>query len=112
MRQRIEQNEKPDGLFGVRVGVWLTAFGLMTACVLTIELSRHTSRPKTETASQGVPGQDSSARPQAGVRRMARKVFTSGFYESGASYETGEAQFSLIEQMIQDRRQWMDSPEY
>jgi hypothetical protein len=110
MRQRIEQKKKADGPLGIRTGVWLTVFGLVLVCLLTISLSqRHSSRPTTETPLENVAGQDSSNRPRVSVQRTPNIKFTPKDYESGSDNE--DALWSMAEQMAQDRRTWVDGPE-
>ena len=111
MRQRIEQKKKADGPLGVRIGVWFTVFGLVFACVLTISLSqRHSSRLITETPLEDEADQDSLDRPQVSAQRTARIKFTPKVYESGSDYDNEDALLSMVEQMTQDRRTWMDNP--
>jgi len=108
MRDGIKQNNKADGPLGIRTGVWLVVFGLLLVCVLTISLPRrHTSVPTPEAASEDVAVQSLLHRPASG-RHTAREQFTPEVYESAAGYDIGEAQLSMIEQMVQDRRTWTD----
>ena len=111
MRERIQQNKKADCPLGIRTGVWLIVFGSVLVSVLTINLSRHhTSQPTRDTASEALPDLDSSThRPS--FRRTAHREFTPAAYESGPSDDIGEAHLTMIEQMTQDRRTWMDSSE-
>jgi len=112
MRQRLKQIKKGEGPLGIRTAVWLSTFGLMLVGVLTIHLSRqHREPPAGEIASAEVADQDSLPLPQARVRRAAHREVTPNVCESGVGCDKGEALFSMIEQMIQDRRTWMDNPE-
>ena len=110
MRHCIEQKDKADGPLGIRIGVWLSVFGMVLVCLLAISLSqRQSSRPTTETALEDVADQDSSNRSQLSVRWTARIKFTPKVYESGSDYNNEDAVLSMIEQMTQDRRTWMDN---
>jgi len=107
----IEQKKKADGPLGIRTCVWITVSGLVLVCLVTISLSqRPSSRPTTETALEDVADQDSSNRPQVSVQRTAHIKFRPKVYESGSDYNSEDALLSMVEQMTQDRRTWMDLP--
>jgi len=100
-----------DGPLVVRTGVWLIVLVLALVCVLPIKLSLdHTSRPTRGTASEDLADPDSSIQPPASVRTV-HKRFTAEAYESGSGYDSRDALLSMVEQMTQDRRTWMDNPE-
>jgi len=112
MRQRNDQNKKTDGPLGIRTVVWLVVLGLVLACLLTIHVSRHeTGASADKIVSEQLEGQRSSPGPQAQFRRTAYRRITPDVYESEARYDNEEAQFSMVEQMLQDRRTWMDNPD-
>src|SRR6266498_1139307 len=100
-----------DGPLGVRTGVWLIVLVLALVCVLPIKLSLdHTGRPTRGTASEDLADHDSSIHPPASVRTV-HKRFPAEAYESGSGYDSRDALLSMVEQMTQDRRTWMDNPE-
>jgi hypothetical protein len=97
---------------GIRIGVWLLVFGLVLVCVLAIDLClHHRNRLPGATSSDGVADQDASTQTLASVRRTTYEELMPDVYQIGEVYEIGEAQWSMIEQMIQDRGTWMDNPE-
>ena len=104
-----EQNKKTGGPLGIRAGIWLVVFGLLLACMLTIWLPRHyTNSTMREISSEDQRTKSSFARPQAGVRRTANEGSMREVSRNGADYDIGDAQVSMIEQMVQDRRTWTD----
>src|SRR5262245_61287184 len=102
MRQHIEQDKNADGLLGVRLGVWLFAFGLMLVSLLpTIYLFAHRPAPRpVETASE-----DEAAAPSSRQQAVIRQ--TPDADENAAGYDE-EPQFSMIKEMVEDRRTWID----
>src|SRR5688572_17249524 len=105
MRQRIEQKQKADRPPVIRTGVWLTVFGLVLVCLLTISLSqRHASRPTTEAPWEDGADQDSSNEPLVRVQRTVNLKFTLNDYENGSDYDNEDALWFMVEQMAQDRR--------
>jgi hypothetical protein len=111
MRQPIAHNNKAGGPLGIRSGVWLIVFGLLLLCVLTISLSYHHAYSRSgDIASEAIAGQDSSLPSQTRPRRTADKEITPEVHDGGAAYDIGEPEFAVIEQMVQDRRTWVDGP--
>jgi hypothetical protein len=101
MRQRIQQTTKADGPFSIRISVWLIVFGSVLICVLTNSLSRHHTSQLTAEATS-----DSSTH-ETGSRRTDHIEFMPATYES-ASFDFDDVQLTLIEEMVKDRRTWMD----
>jgi len=107
MRQSIEQNKKADRP-GIRTGVWLTVFGLVLVCLLTISFPK--CRATTETSLEDMADQDSVIQPHGSVQRTSHIKFTPKVSDSGSDYDNEEALLTVVEQLTQDRRTWMDNP--
>ena len=111
MRQRIEQKKNANGPLGIRTGVWLSGFGLVLVSLLILGSPRgDISRPTTETALEDLANQDSSNRPQVNAQRRANIKFTPKVSESVSDSDNDDDLLSMVEQMTQDRRTWMDDP--
>ena len=109
MRQHLNQKKKLAGPLGIRTTVWLFVFGLALVCVLII--SRHHAEPPVgEIAAEGYRDQDSSPHSWSKVRRTAQTEVWPETYEDRAGYGNGEIDLSMVEQLSQDRRTWVDGP--
>jgi hypothetical protein len=109
MREHIDQSKRSNGLFGIRIGLWLVVFVAAIGCILMISLS---SYDPSQLASDGVSEselpQDSSTH-NTGFRRTRNMEFTPATYHSRESWDFDEAQLALINEMTQDRRTWWDT---
>jgi len=107
MRQHLNGNKKADGPLGVRPAVWLVVFGLVLVCMLIIS-RHHTEQPAREMAVEEVREQNSSPRSWPKIHRMAEVEVRPEVYHVQVGYR--EIDLSMVEQMVQDRRTWMDDP--
>jgi len=111
MRQHFNQNKKVDGPLGIRPTVWFVVFGLVLVCMLLI--SRYqTEQPPREIAVEEVPEQNSSPHSWPKIRTAAQAEFGPEVYVDQVGYGNGEIDLSMVEQMVQDRRTWMDDVEF
>ena len=111
MRQHPKQQKKLDGPLGIRTTVWLFVFGLVLMSVLII--GRHlTEPPAGENAAEALRAQASAPHAWSQVRRTAQTGVWPETYEDRAGYGNGEIDLSMVEQTIQDRRSWMDGPQW
>ena len=109
MREHIDQRKRSDGLSGIRIGVWLVAFGAALVCMLMITQSPFgPSQLTSDSVSESQLPQD-SATHKTSFQRAHNVVFTPAAYESRASWDFDEAQLAVINEMTQDRRTWWDS---
>ena len=110
MQQHLIRNKKVDAPHGIRNTVWLVVFGLVLVCVLII--SRHYIAPGREIAAEEVREQDSSPHSSPMVRRTAQTEVRPKAYEERGGYGNGETELSMVEQIVQDRRTWVDDPQW
>ena len=106
MRQHLNRNQKVDGPLGIRPTVWFVVFGLVLVCVLMISRC-HIEQPTLDVAAEEVPEQNASPRSWPKIRRTAQAEVRP---EDQVGYGNGEIDLSMVEQMVQDRRTWMDDP--
>ena len=109
MRHHFNQNKKVDGPLGIRPTVWLVVFGLVLVCMLLIS-RHHIQQPTREIAVEEVREQDASLHSRPKIRRTAQTEVRPESYEAQVGYGNGEIDLSMVEQMVQDRRTWMDDP--
>jgi len=113
MRQCVGENKRADGPLGIRAVIWFMVFALLLLCVLTIGVSRHRAiAPPGESALENIADQDSSRRRGVIMRWAEHKNSTPEVDGSAWEHdEDGERQVSMIEQMVRDRRTWVDNAE-
>jgi hypothetical protein len=104
MREHLNRNKKVDGPLGIRSTVWLVVFGLVLVCMLLIS-RHHIEQPTREIALEEVPEQNSSPHSWPKIHRTAQAEIRP---ENQVGYGNGEIDLSMVEQMVQDRRTWMD----
>ena len=80
-------------------------------CVLTIFLSRPPADPPSDPgALMTLEPPPASPRFQTGVRRVAlREALAADQTRVGVEFDNEEAWLAVIEQMVQDRRTWLDT---
>jgi len=80
-------------------------------CMLIIN-RHHIASPTREIAVEEVRKQDSSPHSWPKVRRTAQTEFRPEVYENRGGYGNGEIDLSMVEQIVQDRRTWVDGPQW
>lgn len=103
------RKKKTDGPPGIRPAVWLFVFGLALVCMLLIS-RHHIEQPTREMVVEEVPEQNTSPHSGPKIRRIAQTEVKLEAYEDQVGYRNGEIDLSMVEQMVQDRRTWMDDP--
>src|SRR5688500_11090871 len=112
MRDRSERRKKADGPFGIRTSVWLIVFGMGLLCALAIQVSApHAGPSGGAIAAMAMAEPQALPNPQARVRKIAHREASLAADESWANSDSEFALLSLVEQIVQDRRTWMDHPE-
>jgi hypothetical protein len=101
------QNKKSDGLFGIRTAVWVFAFGLVLGCILGVRLL-HTNTPVLELTAEEIHEPRAVAHSGRNVRTTVQVELRAKAYEDQVENNIGEIDLSMVEQVTQDRRTWMD----
>ena len=55
MRSHMQKKQNRHGPLGIRIGVWLTVFGLLVLGVLPLSLVHHRNARRTDPAAYGSP---------------------------------------------------------
>jgi hypothetical protein len=111
MRQHLNDNKKVDGPLGIRPTVWLVVFGLVLVCMLII--SQHQTEQSTrEIAVEGIREQNSPLHSWPRIHRTAQREVRPESYEDPVGHGDVEIDLSMVEQMVQDRRTWMDDSDF
>lgn len=111
MRQHLNRNKKVDGPLGIRPKVWLAVSGLVLVCMLIVS-RHHAEQPTREIAMEEVREQNVPPHSWPMIRRPAQTEVRPKTPEDQIGYGNGEIDLSMVEQMVQDRRTWMDDPEF
>jgi len=110
MREHLNHNKKVDGPRGIRPTVWLVVLGLALVCTLLI--TRHHTEQPTREILEAVREQNSSFHSRPRIHRTARTEIRPEAYEDPVGHGNVEIDLSMVEQMVQDRRTWMDDAEF
>jgi hypothetical protein len=70
----------------------------------------HTEQPTREITVEEVREQNSSPHSWPKIRRAAQTEVRPEAYEDQVGYGNGEIDLSMVEQMVQDRKTWVDDP--
>src|SRR4051794_10382676 len=109
MRKRIQQSKKADGLLSVRISIWLILFGSVLICALTIRVSQNR---RDQLAASENPSNEEPSRHNTGALRPNHIAHAPSTDDSGVTFDFNEYQLTVIDEMMQDRRTWMDGPAF
>jgi hypothetical protein len=101
-------NKNVKAPFNVRPVVWLVVLGVVIGSAILPGLSsRRTKKMIPHSPTETLSHQEAST-PGTGFRRIPRAKIAPVASEQEAGGDLDESQLAMIEQMIQDRRTWMD----
>ena len=109
MREHFNRNKKVDGPLGIRPTVWLVVFGLVLVCMLLIT-GHHSEQPTREITVEEIREQNSSPHSRPRIHIPVMTEVRPEAYEDPVGQGNIEIDLSMVEQMVQDRRTWMDDP--
>jgi hypothetical protein len=111
--QRLKETDKnTDGVWGIRARVWLLMFATILVCLTLLWFQPDSARTTALLSPPGdIPAQQVQNREWM-PHRSPRSHFPAPQMENGTSPDLAEVRLDLFEQMSQDRRSWLDAPQF